>query len=117
MLWPGDLITGVLDWPTALVAAAIALLAVAYARPMRAFVIWIAQYSAFLAVALLTAVGGRHGYATGLAIGQAQNINDMGQMYYAVGGAAVGGLLGLVGGALAASVFFVLLEIRQNTRE
>lgn len=112
-----DLLAGIIDAPTALIAAAIALFAIAYTpRRARAAVIWIAQYAAFLAIVLAAAIAGRQGYAAGIAMAQAQNINDTGQLYYGVAGAAAGGILGLVAAALAVSVFFVLLEIRDNTR-
>ena len=112
-----DLIKGIVDWPTALIAAAIALFVVAYSpRRARAFVIWIAQYAAFFAVVLAAGLAGRMGYDAGLAMGQAQNINDMRQMYYAAAGAAAGGLLGFVAAGLAVALFFAVLDIRENTR-
>jgi hypothetical protein len=113
---PWDTIASLFDWPTALAAAGIALVVTVYARPVRALVIWIAQYASFLALILIVAAAGRAGYATGATIGQAQNINEIGQLYYAIAGAVVGGVAGLVGGALVFSVFFVLLEIRENTK-
>ncbi len=115
MVLSWDLLNGIIDTPTALIAAAIALVVVVYApRGARAVVIWIAQFAAFLAIALAAAVSGRQGYEAGLAMGQ--NIKELGQLYYAVAGAALGGILGLVGAALVMSVFFVLLDIRQNTK-
>jgi glucan phosphoethanolaminetransferase (alkaline phosphatase superfamily) len=115
MTWSWDLLNGIIDAPTALIAAAVALFAVAYApRRARALVIWITQYAAFLAIALTAAVAGRHGYTAGRAM--AQTTNEMGQLYYGVAGAAVGGILGFVAAALVVSVFFVLMEIRDNTR-
>lgn len=117
MLPSWDVIIGLLDIPTALIAAAIALAAIAYApRRARAFVIWIAQYSAFLGVVLAAAVAGRSGYARGIEMGQAQNINEMGQLYYGVAGAALGGILGFAVAALAVSLLFTLIDIRDNTR-
>jgi hypothetical protein len=112
-----DVIQGLVDGPTALAALALLLIFAAYgARRMRALVVFIAQYAAFLALALSAAIAGRHGYTLGLAYGQAQGLNDTGQLYYGVGGAAALGLLGFIAGGLVLAVFFVLLEIRQNTR-
>jgi hypothetical protein len=113
---PWEMIASLFDWPTALVSAGIALFVMVYARPVRALVIWIAQYASFLALIFTVAVAGRAGYATGGTIGQTQNINEIGQLYYAIAGAVVGGVAGLVGAALVISVFFVLLEIRENTK-
>jgi hypothetical protein len=110
-----ELLNGIIDAPTALIAAAIALFAVAYTpRRARALVIWITQYAGFLAIALAAGVAGRQGYAAGRAM--AQTTNETGQLYYGVAGAAVGGLLGFVAAGLVVSLFFVLLEIRDNTR-
>jgi hypothetical protein len=112
-LW--DLLNGIIDAPTALIAATVALLAVLYApRKARAVVIWIGQYAAFLLAVLAAAVAGRQGYAVGLTM--AQTTNEMGQLYYAVAGAALGGVLGLLAAALLLSVFFMLLDIRENTK-
>lgn len=112
-----ELIQGLVDGPTALAALALLLFFAAYgARRMRALVVFIAQYAAFLALALGAAVAGRHGYAVGTAYGQVQGLNDTGQLYYGVAGAAAFGLLGFIAGGLVLAVFFVLLEIRQNTR-
>jgi hypothetical protein len=117
MLPSWDVFIGLLDIPTLLIAAAIALAAIAYApRRARAFVIWIAQYSGFLSVVLTAAVAGRIGYARGLEMGQAQNINEMGQIYYGVAGAAFGGVLGFAAAAVAISLLFTLIDIRDNTR-
>lgn len=117
MLPSWDVIIGLLDIPTVLIAAAVALAAIAYApRRARAFVIWIAQYTAFLGMILTAAVAGRSGYARGFEMAQAQNVNDMGQVYYGVAGAALGGILGFATAALAASLLFTLIDIRNNTR-
>ena len=105
------------DIPTLVACAVVALLIVAWGpRQARAFVIMVAQYAMFLVLLLITAVAGRFGYVTGTAIGQSYNFSETGQLYYAIAGAAVGGVSGFVAGALVCSVFFVLLEIRQNTR-
>jgi prolipoprotein diacylglyceryltransferase len=112
-----DLLTEVVDWPTLAIAAVVALLALAYGpRRLRAAVIWIAQYTLFFALVLGTAVAGRIGYVIGGAIGQSYNLNETGQLYYAIAGAVAGGLTGLVAAALLCGLFFVLLEIRENTR-
>jgi hypothetical protein len=112
-----DAIKGFIDTPTLLIACAVALFFAAYApRGARIVIIWVAQFAAFLALVLGAAVAGRAGYAAGLTSAQAQHVNDVGQLYYAAAGAAIGGVLGLVVGALAVSVLFVLLDIRENTR-
>jgi len=112
-----ELIQGLADGPTMLAALALLIFFAAYGgRRMRALIIFITQYSAFLALAIGAAVAGRFGYTMGTAFGAAQGYNETGQLYCGVGGAAAFGLLGFIAGGLLLSVFFVLLEIRQNTR-
>jgi hypothetical protein len=112
-----ELLTGVLDWPTIVVSAAVALLTLAYGpRKLRAAIIWVAQLAMLFVLVLGTLVAGRLGYTVGGAIGQGYNVNDTGQLYYSIAGAAVGGIGGFVVGALVCALFFVLVEIRDNTR-
>jgi len=117
MPFPFDLIVSIIDLPTVAASAVIALFVAAYApHRMRALVIWIAQYAAFVALVLAAAVAGRQGYAMGGAIGRADGLNELGQLYYAVVGAIAGGLAGLTLGALVFALFFVLIEIKENTK-
>jgi hypothetical protein len=117
MSLPWDLIQSHFDMTTVLISAGIALLIVAYSpRRMRALVIWIAQYVAFVALVFAVAVAGRQGYAMGAAFGQAHGMNELGQFSFAVAGAAIGGLLGFAAAALVLSIFFALLDIRESTR-
>jgi hypothetical protein len=117
MLQLSEAIAGFVDLPAVVAAAVIALAVVAFApRKARALVLWFAQYAAFVALVLVAIAAGRQGYATGGAIGRSHELNDLGQLYYAVAGAIVGGLAGLTAAALVVALFFVLLEIKDNTR-
>jgi hypothetical protein len=110
-------IQGFADTPTVLATVALFLFFVAYGgRRIRTLIIFLAQYGALLALAIAAAVAGRYGYAAGAALGKAQGFNETGQLYYGVGGAAAFGLAGFVAAGLVLAVFFVLLDIRQNTR-
>jgi hypothetical protein len=112
-----DVIAGFLDWPAAAIAAIVALAIVIVApRQARAVVLWFAQYASFLALLLVAIAAGRQGYVTGGAIGRAHELNELGQFYYSVAGAGLGALAGLTVGALVVAMFFVLLEIRDNTK-
>lgn len=112
-----ELLAGVVDWPMVVVSAVLALGALAYGpRKLRAAIIWVAQFALMFALVLGTAVAGRLGYSIGSALGQANNLNETGQLYYSIAGAVAGGLAGFVVGALLCALLFVLLEIRDNTR-
>lgn len=105
------------DLTTLLVSAGVALLIVAYSpKRVRALALWIAQYAAFVGLVFATAVAGRQGYAMGAELALKHNMNEMGQLNYAVVGAAIGGILGFAAGALLLSIFFALLDIRERIR-
>jgi hypothetical protein len=117
MLDAADFTASLLHGPTVAVSALVALAVLAFApRRLRALVIFIAQYTGFFAVVFAAAIAGRHGYGVGGAIGAAQGLNELGRFYAAVAGAAAGGLVGLAIAAPVLAVFFVLLEIRDNTK-
>ena len=117
MISSWELINDYVDLTTVLIAAGTALLIVAYSpRRMRAAVIWFAQYFAFVAVVLAAVMAGRQGYAMGTAMGLAQNMNELGQLNFAVAGAAIGGFLGLAAAGLVFSIFFAVLDIRDRIR-
>jgi hypothetical protein len=112
-----DAIAGLVDRPSVLAAAVVALVVAVYVpRKIRALAIWAAQYAAFVALALAAAIAGRQGYAIGGTIGQAYGLNELGQFYASVAGAIAGGLAGFTAAALVLAVLFVLLEIRENTK-
>ena len=112
-----DAIASLVDRPSVLAAAVVALVVAVYVpRKMRALAIWTAQYAAFVALALAAAIAGRQGYAIGGTIGQAYGLNELGQFYASVTGAIAGGLAGFTAAALVLAVFFVLLEIKENTK-
>ena len=112
-----DTIANLVDTPSVLAAAVVALVVAVYVpRKMRALAIWTAQYAAFVALALAAAIAGRQGYAIGGTIGQAHGLNELGQFYSSVAGAIAGGLAGFTAAAMVLAVFFVLLEIKENTK-
>ena len=112
-----DAIASLVDRPSVLAAAVVALVVAVYVpRKTRALAIWAAQYAAFVALALAAAIAGRQGYGIGGTIGQAYGLNELGQFYASVAGAIAGGLAGFTAAALVLAVFFVLLEIRENTK-
>jgi hypothetical protein len=117
MAIPWDLIDRNIDFATLAAAAFVALLLIGFApRLVRLVVIWIGQYAAFVGLVLTVVVAGRTGYAMGGAMALASNFNQTGQLYYSLAGAAIGGVLGFAGAALALAFFFVLFEIAANSR-
>ena len=112
-----DAIANLVDTPSVVAAAVVALVVAVYVpRKMRALAIWTAQYAAFVALALAAAIAGRQGYAIGGTIGQTYGLNELGQFYASVTGAIASGLAGFTAAALVLAVFFVLLEIKENTK-
>jgi hypothetical protein len=113
-----DLIRSIIDTPTLVASAVIALVIAGFVpRKTRAAVIWIAQYAAFVGLAFAVVGAGRAGYAIGGAMGLANNFNEFGQLYCSLAGAGIGGIAGFAGGALVLSPFFVLFEIAANTKK
>jgi outer membrane lipoprotein SlyB len=113
-----DTVAALVDRQTVLAAVGIALIVAAYVpRQTRALALWVAQYAAFVALVLGAAIAGRQGFAIGEGIGRSYGLNELGQFYASIAGAIAGGLAGFTAASLTLAVFFVLLEIRDNTKD
>ena len=117
MLAPWDLLALAIDDPKIIIAFLIMLaLAVVFAKAIRLAVIWTAQFAALIALVLTVFSAGAAGYVAGRSFQQTNPSASFAQ-FYPEAAAVLGGIAGFAAGSLVLSVFFIFLEILNNTRK
>jgi hypothetical protein len=117
VLSPWDLLLLAIDDPRIVIAFLVVLaLALFFAKAVRLAVIWTAQFAALAALVFTVFFAGMAGYFAGASVQQSHAAAPFAKFYPELG-VALGAIAGFAAGSLVLTVFFIFLEILNNTRK